>query len=384
MGHEEYGKSQGGCGASFAPGQWWHFCGETDMGQTLPVFCTRCGGTYKLANEERRMERQNEGRIEPIDENERQTGGVPTRKQLEAERANLIAQGVPESALLKPTGRTSCAPDEDETSVLPGDGEFVPDVPQLGSREVRDMGKLRYDLIPPDFLEFLARVFGYGAEKYDDNNWMKGLNQSETYACHMRHMQKWWAGENLDEDYTDADGNLVKGSGLPHLWHTLWNVGVMAYFERHRPDLDDRGVNEPRLVEKIFASESDAAFTVEVQLPADGSNEGFIFAQQGDERYTVQQARAVLQALRDDGYHNRVIRIIRTSDRIVKFTDGTQEYDGIMSDVIQAVFPGDPRVTQAATDEFGNSVDADGRLDGCAPHGPSDLYDENGTRGGGA
>jgi DNA-directed RNA polymerase subunit RPC12/RpoP len=40
------------CGKLLAPGQWWHFCGETDMGQTLPVKCTACGGEYKLDSPE--------------------------------------------------------------------------------------------------------------------------------------------------------------------------------------------------------------------------------------------------------------------------------------------------------------------------------------------
>ena len=270
------------------------------------------------------MDRQNEGRIEPIDENERQTGGISEFSRLNEEPK---------------LGRFP----EDPAQV---DGEFVP---SLGSRESRDIVKLRYDLIPPDFLEFLARIFTYGAAKYDDNNWMKGLNASELYACATRHMQKWWAGENLDWD-DPVSGQ--KGSGLPHLWHALWNVGVMAYFERHRPDLDDRGVNEPRLVANIFPGDESLAyspfapvFTVEVQLPANGSNEGFIFAQQGDERTTIEQARAVLQALRDDGYHNRVIRIVKTAARVVEFTDGTFEVDGKMDEVIQTVFPGDPKVT---------------------------------------
>lgn len=38
-----------GCKRRLADGQWWHFCGETDMGQTLPVLCTECGGQMKLA-----------------------------------------------------------------------------------------------------------------------------------------------------------------------------------------------------------------------------------------------------------------------------------------------------------------------------------------------
>jgi hypothetical protein len=38
-----------GCKAKLAAGQWWSFCGETDMGQTAPALCTKCGGTYRPA-----------------------------------------------------------------------------------------------------------------------------------------------------------------------------------------------------------------------------------------------------------------------------------------------------------------------------------------------
>ena len=38
-----------GCGKRLAEGQFWTFCGETDMGQTAPALCTECGGEYKLA-----------------------------------------------------------------------------------------------------------------------------------------------------------------------------------------------------------------------------------------------------------------------------------------------------------------------------------------------
>jgi len=40
------------CGKLLAPGQWWRFCGETDMGQTLPVLCTECGGDMILADDQ--------------------------------------------------------------------------------------------------------------------------------------------------------------------------------------------------------------------------------------------------------------------------------------------------------------------------------------------
>lgn len=315
------------------------------------------------------MDQQDEGRINP-DETDasRETGAISEFARLEeesehpsAEHAALAAEEAFHQKRLAPEGNDlECAParpwgeqERDNPAVMAPDGEFIPaislpeELPGDGgathaARESRDITKLRYDLIPADFLEFLARIFTYGASKYDDWNWLKGLSQSETYACAMRHLQKWWAGENNDEDYIDADGNLITGSGLSHLWHALWNIGVMAYFERHRPDLDDRGINEPRLVANIYTSDKDPTFQVEIQLPADDSNEGFIFAQQGGGRSTIEQARAVLQALRDDGYDLRVMRIVRTADRIVEFTDGTTEIDGLISGVVQTVFPGDP------------------------------------------
>lgn len=38
---------QAGCRAKLAPGHHWRFCGETDMGQTLPALCKQCGGEYE-------------------------------------------------------------------------------------------------------------------------------------------------------------------------------------------------------------------------------------------------------------------------------------------------------------------------------------------------
>ena len=36
-----------GCNAPLESGQWWGFCGETDMGQALPALCQACGGEFK-------------------------------------------------------------------------------------------------------------------------------------------------------------------------------------------------------------------------------------------------------------------------------------------------------------------------------------------------
>ncbi|THD06117.1 hypothetical protein B1991_14335 [Rhodanobacter lindaniclasticus] len=42
-------RARKGCRRALAGGQFFTFCGETDMGHTLPVLCTECGGTMRLA-----------------------------------------------------------------------------------------------------------------------------------------------------------------------------------------------------------------------------------------------------------------------------------------------------------------------------------------------
>jgi hypothetical protein len=48
----EYDSINMGCKRKLANGQWWKFCGETDMGQSLPALCVECGGEHMLAEVE--------------------------------------------------------------------------------------------------------------------------------------------------------------------------------------------------------------------------------------------------------------------------------------------------------------------------------------------
>lgn len=34
------------CGSRLADGQWWGYCGQTDMGQTVAVQCIKCEPKY--------------------------------------------------------------------------------------------------------------------------------------------------------------------------------------------------------------------------------------------------------------------------------------------------------------------------------------------------
>jgi len=61
-----------------------------------------------------------------------------------------------------------------------------------------DGGKVRYDLIPVKPLYGIAKVFTFGSDKYGDRNWEKGMKISRLYAALQRHMNAFWAGEDID------------------------------------------------------------------------------------------------------------------------------------------------------------------------------------------
>ncbi len=93
-----------------------------------------------------------------------------------------------------------------------------------------DSGKLRLDLIDPVFQEYLAKALGYGADKYDDHNWLKGMQWSRVYAALLRHLRSWYMGEDIDEE-----------SGNHHLAHAAaMLMFLVGYVERDYSQWDDR------------------------------------------------------------------------------------------------------------------------------------------------
>jgi hypothetical protein len=92
-----------------------------------------------------------------------------------------------------------------------------------------DDGKLRYDLLPPKALEAIVEVYTYGANKYDANNWWKGMKWSKVIAPLKRHIEKWLKGEENDEE-----------SQCHHLAHAIWNLIALYEYERNKIGIDDR------------------------------------------------------------------------------------------------------------------------------------------------
>lgn len=89
-----------------------------------------------------------------------------------------------------------------------------------------DEGKLRYDLVPIEALREITRVLTFGANKYTDRNWEKGINYGRCYAAAMRHLTAWWDGEDKDPE-----------TGISHLAH----AGCCIYFLL---TYEQRGMNE--------------------------------------------------------------------------------------------------------------------------------------------
>ena len=69
-------------------------------------------------------------------------------------------------------------------------------------------GRGRFDLIPPEALEMLAKHYEAGLEHYPEGNWRKGISLKRYMNSAMRHINKYRLGHR-DE---------------PHLVSALWNI----------------------------------------------------------------------------------------------------------------------------------------------------------------
>lgn len=92
--------------------------------------------------------------------------------------------------------------------------------PVISGGTKHDEGKLRFDLIPPEVELALGEILTYGAKKYEDRNWEKGIAYGRIYGALRRHLLAWLRGEKLDAE-----------SGKPHLWHALCCLSFLVTYE---------------------------------------------------------------------------------------------------------------------------------------------------------
>lgn len=87
----------------------------------------------------------------------------------------------------------------------------------------------RFDLVPAGPMWEVAKVYGYGADKYDHRNWEKGYDWGLSYGALQRHLHQFWMGEYLDDE-----------SGLPHLAHAVFHCLALMQYHKHYPEFDNR------------------------------------------------------------------------------------------------------------------------------------------------
>lgn len=93
----------------------------------------------------------------------------------------------------------------------------------------KDDGKLRVDLIPADVMEELAHVLTFGAKKYAERNWERGMKWSKVMGPLERHLLDFKLGRRVDKD----SGRLTSA-------HLLCNVVFLCAYElRKMNHLDD-------------------------------------------------------------------------------------------------------------------------------------------------
>ena len=85
-------------------------------------------------------------------------------------------------------------------------------------------GKLRMSLIPHQELKRVMKRYLDGAEKYGENNWIRGMPLSVYYDSAHRHLEAWWRGDK-NEDHAAA---------------VAWNMLCAMYTERCNKYMDDR------------------------------------------------------------------------------------------------------------------------------------------------
>ena len=90
--------------------------------------------------------------------------------------------------------------------------------------------------IPPALIEQVARVLGYGAQKYSAGNWLRGMSMSGVMDAVLRHLSAWQSGEQLDPE-----------SGLPHLAHASCGLAFLLHFQ-HGP----RAAEYARFDDRLF------------------------------------------------------------------------------------------------------------------------------------
>jgi hypothetical protein len=87
------------------------------------------------------------------------------------------------------------------------------------------------DLLPPDALREVAAVLTFGANKYGDRNWEKGMDWGRLIGAAYRHLAAFQEGENLDDE-----------TQLSHMAHLACCSMFLLSYQLRNIGKDDRQI----------------------------------------------------------------------------------------------------------------------------------------------
>lgn len=90
--------------------------------------------------------------------------------------------------------------------------------PEQYSKVKRDENKPPIHLIPPEAIEGMAKVFAFGANKFDVDDWQNNGTVRERTGSIMRHTLAIAKGEFIDPE-----------SGLPHAYHVMAQAAMVDW-----------------------------------------------------------------------------------------------------------------------------------------------------------
>ena len=127
---------------------------------------------------------------------------------------------------------TNPTPDTDLQEAYKMDGQI------LATGTKKDEGKTRWDLVPYEVVDAIARILTKGAIKYDARNWEKGISYGRVYRAAMGHLVKFWNAKLIGEDGINHDDGVET-----HLDHAICGLMFLsAYEKRDLKSFDDRPV----------------------------------------------------------------------------------------------------------------------------------------------
>lgn len=134
------------------------------------------------------------------------------------------------------------------TSEILKDGEFVVNKEYVDYIGQKNFGKLGEEVrmtsstggqkgkklaelgsLDPNSLLKVAEVAGFGSQKYDRLNYMKGYEWSLSFDAMQRHLLAFWGGQDKDEE-----------SEMLHLAHAAWHCLTMISYVERGLGTDDR------------------------------------------------------------------------------------------------------------------------------------------------